>query len=169
MKLYEVNQEIADIINAADPETGELPEDSLERLDNLMMAWRDKAEGIALAIKNLKAESEAIDAERAILMKEADNLAKRSKAKLNRAERLRDFLAYILAGEKLNTPKVQTWYTSTESVDIDDGAFYSNQDYEWWCKQKLPEPDRKAIKAALKNGREIPGATLVQKTNLIIK
>ena len=64
MTLWEVDKRISDILENGmhiDEETGEvfLPED----LDSLNIERDEKIEGIALYVKNLKAEAEAIHAE----------------------------------------------------------------------------------------------------------
>ena len=86
MTLYEINQAIMEAFyRCVDPETGEILDDTKE-LDDLTIAKDEKVENIALFIKNLTAEAEAIK-------KEKQALEKRQKTAENRAEWLKKYLS----------------------------------------------------------------------------
>ena len=84
MKLYEIDQAILDCIDA---ETGDIV--NAEMLDKLTMERDAKIENIALWIKDLKAEAEALKAEKMAF-------AERQKVAENKAESLKNYLAYAL-------------------------------------------------------------------------
>lgn len=160
MKLWEIDNALMDLF---DPETGEITD--AERWDALQMERESKLEGVACWIKNLLSDADA-------LKQEKDNLAAREKAARNKAERLSAWLEQALAGEKLNTAKCAVTYRRSEAVEIaDEGAFvaYAQQECDDLLTYKPPVPNKTAIKAAMKDGRDIPGVALVTKQNMSIK
>lgn len=160
MKLWEIDNELMGLF---DPETGEIAD--VERWDALQMERETKLEGVACWIKNLLSDADA-------LKQEKDNLAAREKTARNKAERLTAWLEFALNGEKLSTSKCAVTYRRSEVVDIaDEEAFiaYARRECDDLLTYKPPVPNKTAIKAAMKNGREIAGATLVTKQNMSIK
>lgn len=160
MKLWEIDNALMDLF---DPETGEITD--AELWDALQMERESKLEGVACWIKNLLSDADA-------LKQEKDNLAAREKAARNKAERLSAWLEQALAGEKLNTAKCAVTYRRSEAVEIaDEGAFmaYAQQECDDLLTYKPPVPNKTAIKAAMKDGRDIPGVMLLVKQNMSIK
>lgn len=160
MKLYEINNALMELF---DPETGEITDTAL--WDALQLEREQKLEGVACWVKNLLADADAIKAEK-------DNLAAREKAARNKAERLTAWLEQALGGEKLNTAKCAVSYRRSEAVEIaDEAAFvaYAQQECPDLLTYKQPVPNKTAIKAALKDCREIAGVALVAKQNMSIK
>lgn len=151
--LYEINEQILSLI---DEETGEISD--FEAFDALTLERETKLENIALWIKNLKADIEAYKAEKQIF---AD---KQARAERKRESLLR-YLSDALSGEKLKTAKVECIYRTSESVSVDD-VYELPEEY---VKYDTPKPDKTAIKAAIKEGKEITGAQLVKKTSLYVK
>ena len=92
--LYEINQEI---LNCVDMETGEIID--MDKLGELQLAFDVKVENIALWIKNLLSDAEAIKAEK-------NRLAERQKSCENKAKSLKEYLNTYLGGQKFKTPKV---------------------------------------------------------------
>ena len=161
MKLYEINAALEALLNQVDEETGELVCD-MEALEELTIAREEKLEGLALAVKNYDAEAKAI-------RDEEKNLAERRRVLENRAERAKNYLTEMLAGEKFQTAKVAVNYRSSKSVEIGEGFWQWAVDHPEFVRRKDPEADKKAIGDALKSGLNIPGAELVEKTSTIIK
>ena len=153
MTLYEINAAITDCVDA---ETGEVID--FERLVALNMERETKLENIALWIKDLNAEAAAIKAEK---MK----LAERQAATENKAESLKEFLSEQLGGQKLSTPRCVVSFRRTKSVNVTD-LWKIPEDY---LKYSDPTPDKKALGEALKAGKTIEGAELVEKLSAIIK
>ena len=162
MKLYEINAALQELLDQVDPETGELTCD-LEQLEALTLEREDKLEGLALYAKNAKAEAAAI-------REEEKALAERRKALETRADRAMAFLDAELGGENFHTPRVAVSHRRTESVEIgaeflDWARTFGDQ----YLRFTDPEPDKKAIKTALKAGEIIPGAEIVSKYSMSIK
>ena len=158
MTLYEINSEIMSCI---DMETGEIID--TEQLDKLQMERDTKLENVALWIKELKAEAEAIKQEKLAL-------ADRQRVAENKAESLKNWLAYALNGEKFKTAKCSVSFRITESVEVTEEGLESLMNgHDELLTYKAPEPNKKAIKQALKDGLNVAGVQLVQNTSTIIK
>ena len=157
MNLYELNKAIADFDLEIDEETGEVL--NADELDQITLARDEKIENIALWVKDLLAEADAIKAEE-------QALAKRRKQAENKADWLKRYVAQALDGEKFKTPRVAISYRTSEAVEIlDEGLIPEG------CMTIKTEikPDKKIIKDELKSGVIVPGAVLVKRTSLQIK
>ena len=159
MTIYEIDN---NIMNCIDMETGEVID--TEKLNDLQMERDAKIENVACWIKELKAEAEAIKNEK-------QALADRQRVAENKAESLKNWLAYALNGEKFKTAKCSVSYRNSESVEVtEEGLEALMREHEGLLTYKTPEPNKKAIKDAIKNdGLTVTGVQLVQKTSTIIK
>ena len=158
MKLYEIDNAILECI---DLETGEIID--TEQLDKLQMERDTKLENVACWIKDLKAEAEA-------LKNEKQALAERQKVAENKAESLKKWLAYALQGEKFKTPKCAISFRKSEAVEVtDEGLNNLMKEHDELLTYKAPEPNKTAIKQALKDGLSVEGVQLVQNISTIIK
>ncbi len=156
MTLYEINQEIANFQFNIDEETGEIL--NAMQLDELEMAKEEKAENVALFVKNLKAEAEAIKAEEKAL-------ATRRKQTERKAQSLTEYLQYCLDGQKLKTPKVAVSYRKSYRVECNDIDKVPTE----FLRYKAPELDKTAIKNAIKNGATNTGCTLEEYSTMSIR
>jgi hypothetical protein len=152
--LYEIDQAILECV---DFETGEIFDQ--EKLDGLMMERSAKIESVALWVKNLESDAVAYKAE-----KEA--FAQREKQASDKAKRLKEWLARVCEGEKFSTAKCAVSFRTSESVSIEEGAVIPD---EYMRTKTTSEPDKTAIKDALKTGVEIVGCQIVTKFNTNIK
>ena len=151
--LYEINQQILDCI---DPDTGEIAD--FEKFDALQVERETKIENIALWIKNLKAEAEALKAEK-------QAFADRQKACENKAESLKRYLDHALEGQAFKTTKVAVSFRKTKSVEIDNVLDLPAE----YLRFSEPTADKTAIKKAIDEGKEITGAHIVEGLSLSIK
>ena len=158
MKLYEIDNAILECI---DMETGEIIDS--EKLDALNMERDAKIENVVLWIKDLKAEAEAIKAEKLAL-------AERQKVAENKVESLKKWVAYALGGQKFSTAKCAVSFRNTESVEVtEEGLEALMKEHDELLTYKAPEPNKKAIKDAIKDGLSVAGVQLVQNVSTIIK
>lgn len=160
MKLYQINQEIDQIMSLA-TDTGELPDDVYEQLMQLSLAEGDKLEGIGLWIKNMAAESDAIK-------NETDNLAQRRKAIDNRIESTKSFIGRYLeqtGRQKIETPRVILSLRSSTAVVLDNESIIPQQYYV----MQDPKFSKADIKRDLSAGLEVPGARLESRQNVQVK
>lgn len=160
--LYEIDQEILDCV---DLETGEILD--TERLDALQMERSRKLEGVALWVKDLRAEADAVKAE-------ADKLTARKKALDSKIDGLKAWLLEALNGEKLKTARCNVYQTHSQRVAVPDegelvGFLQTLEQPGRFLRFHEPELRKDEIKKALKDGYIIPGASLEETESVVIK
>lgn len=153
MRLYEIDEAI---LSCIDTETGEILD--ADKLNALQIEREEKVENVALWIKNLKSDAEALKAEK-------QAFADRQKAAENKAESLKKWLTEALAGEKFKTTRVAVSFRKTKSVQVED--IWKLDDS--FVKYAEPTPDKAAIKKAIEAGQEVAGATLVENVSISVK
>lgn len=153
MNLYEIDEKILECI---DMETGELID--AEMLDQLQFEKAYKIENICLWIKNLKAEIEALKAEKQAF----DERIKRATSK---SESLKKYITTYLNGTKFESAKVQVSFRKSESLEISEDATIP----EAYLKFKEPDVDKVRLKKAIKDGQAFEGISIVEKQNIQIK
>lgn len=153
MTIYEINEQI---LNCIDLETGEIID--IDRLNELELERDAKIENVACWIKELKAEAEALKAEKMAF-------AKRQQVAENKMESLKKYLAYALDGQAFKTTRASVTFRKSQAVEIAD-IYKLDENY---LRYKEPEADKTAIKEAIKQGKTVAGATLVENTSIIIK
>lgn len=162
MTLYEIDEEIQELLSEVDPETGELITD-YAALDALLMEREAKIENIVLFIKNLSSDVRELKAEEAAL-------AERRKKAEKKAERLREYVSHALGGERFQTPRCCVSFRKSTALELGEGfTEWAKEHADTLLRNKEPEPDKAAIKAALAEGALIPDAKLVQNTTMTIK
>lgn len=154
--LYELTYALETFDLDIDEETGEIT--NADDLDALEIERDEKIENIALWIKNLASDAEAYK-------REKENFAKKEQAAKKKVESLKNYLTMNLRGEKFKTDRVTIGWRKSEAVKITD----ENAIPEGWFVPQDPKLDKAGIKAALKDGEEIPGVELEEKTNIQIK
>lgn len=154
MTLFELCDALKNFNLEIDEETGEIL--NAAELDALELERDTKIENIALWIKNLKAEAEAVK-------KQKEVFYQREKALTNKADRLKEWLAQTLDGEKWKSDKVVLSWRRSEAVSVDEG--FSDERFITY----EPKVSKTAIKEALKNGEIISGARLVENNSLQIR
>ena len=159
--LYMIDEQIYALI---DPETGEIKNE--EAFEALQMERGQKIENIALWLKNLQSEAEAIG-------REEDALHERRMQRVFKADRLKRLLEYGVGGQKFSTPKVDISFRKSTSVQIEDEEtlilWCENEGRDDLLKYEAPKPRKSEIAKALKDGAEIPFAKLVENQNIQIK
>ena len=162
--LYDIDQ---DILDCLDMETGEIID--VEKLSSLQIERDRKLEGVALWIKDMKAEAAAVK-------EEADKLTARKKALENKMESLKAWLLIALDGGKLKTPRCNVYQTHSQRVaivgeekDLIAWLERNTEDPREYIRYKDPELRKDEIKKALKNGKEIEYAKLEDTESVVIK
>lgn len=160
--LFDINRELQDLWEAAlDPETGELDEEKLAAFEALGMERDAKIENIGCWIKNLESDAEALKAE-------AKNMTERAKRAERKADSLKRYLTAALDGEKFNSTRCAISWRRSVSVEIDEAEIPELPEQYIRTKTTV-EPDKAAIKDALKAGEYIEGCRLVERNNISIK
>ena len=161
MTIYEIDNRIAGLV---DPETGELLD--YEAFAELQMEREAKTENMALWYKDLTAEAKAI-------REEEKALAERRKSAENKAERLKGYLDEALAGESYKSAKVAVGYRRSKAVELADESAVINElessgrgDCIYYT---APRVNKVALARLLKDGGAVPGAELVERSNIQIR
>lgn len=155
MKLYEINNMIENFQFDIDEETGEIK--NIDDLDELQMARDEKAENVALYIKNLNSDIEALKKEKAMF----DTRIKQTQ---NKMESLKNYLKHCLKGDVLYTTRCTVSYRKSETVECDNLDMVPSK----YLKYSAPTLDKKAVKDAIKNGL-VTGCRLKEHVNITIK
>lgn len=162
MKLYEEIEMLEEAIN--DILYGE-EEINLEVLDTLVQA---KAATIQNGLESLCKIRARKQATIAMLAEESKRLAEKATRESKSLARLEDYIHSMLkrSGEK----KIEAG-TFTVGTRISNSVWvapdFNNPDY--MRTKTIVEPDKTAIKDAIKGGAQIDGAAIVTKENLSIK
>lgn len=163
MNLFQIDAEITacvklesrdDYVNV---ETGEIIDTAA--LDGLKMERDRKLRNIGCWILNIDAEEKAV----ADLVKKYQA---RQKALKNKRESLKSYVAAFLNGKSWKCDECRYSFRDTESVKIDGDVKNLPAEY---LRIAEPEPDKKALREALKEGKEIAGASLETKRSLSVR
>lgn len=162
MTLYEIDSAI---LACVDPETGEIID--ADALDALQMERDKKIESVALWVKDLRAEAEAIG-------NEVKNLTARKRAAENKAERLKAWLGSVLEGEIFKSSRVRVSYTHNTRLNVPNEHelvefLQTLEEPEKFLRFSDPEIRKDEVKKALKDGYHIPGAELEATESVVIK
>ena len=164
MNIYEINKAIEDILEdgfSVDEETGEILFDESD-LNALDAEISEKIENVACYIKNLTADISA-------LKEEEKNLSTRRKQKERKIDSLKGYINYAmeLSGRKsLESPRCKVSFRKSSSVEVPD---INALDEDYITKTIEIKPNKVAIKEALKEGKTVEGAEIVERQNLLIK
>lgn len=154
MNLYQINSEI---LGCVDAETGEIFD--IDKFEELSLERDAKVENVCLWIKNLKAEAEALKAEK-------DAFAVRQKAAEKKMESLKRYISGYLEGTPFESAKVKVSFRKSESLEIDEGTMIPDE----YLRFKEPDVDKAALKIAVKSGAvHIDGVRIVENQNIQIK
>ncbi len=160
--LYQAADQVRELLEQIDPETGELP----EGLEQARAIVATKSQAVAAFILDDEARADMVEAHAKALMAKVKTARKRS-------ERLREYLRLHMDA------------AGVLSIKSDDGTFACklekerDESIEVFDDKQLPadylrekvtvEPDKTLIRRALKDGFEVPGARLVRKDRLSIR
>ena len=184
-ELFDSYEAIADMQFAPDGEGGYLDDDGnpvdpaavreemaqawFDTLDGMEIAIQEKAENVALYIKNLDYEIKAIKSEKS-------RLDARLKSKEKSCKNMLEYLKNCLEAAKLKkieTPRAAiSIRNNPESVEItDEKSFigWAQDNNDDLLRYKDPEVNKTAVKQLLKAGEEVPFAKLIRTQSLNIK
>lgn len=140
-----------------------------DTLEGMELEIQEKTEAVAVYIKNITAEAKALKAEE-------DKLTARRRAKENSAAQLKQYLMDCMNAAKLSKidmPKaVVSIRNNAESVNIkneSDFIDWAQKNNDELLRYRAPEINKTAVKAALRNGEDIPGATLERTRSVMIR
>lgn len=158
MTIHEID---AAIESCVDQETGEFDE---AKFNDLAQAREEKIEQLICFYKNVSALAKAIK-------DEETKLKERRIVEENKAERIKQYIAYALAGEKFKTAKVAVSYKHTTATECADNfvQWAQDNDRDDLLSFAKPTANKTAIKAAIESGETGIPAQIVENVNTIIK
>lgn len=168
MRLFEIENGIIELLergfnDACVNEDGEIDFELAQQfLEELEGEREEKLESIALYVKELYHEADAI-------AQEELKLKKRRQAKEKKAERLEECLKSSLLGfgiKKFETPRVVLSFRTSKAVVVTDE---SKLDEKYMKAKVVVTVDKTAIKEAFDKGEVVEGAAIEEKQNLQIK
>lgn len=167
MSLYTITADLARLIDAI--ESGEIPEEAIaDTLEAVNGEWEERADAVLAAIKNYRAECEAIRAEEKAL-------AERRKRKEKTVERLTGYLTdslNALGKSRYENARHVVRFTTSSAVVVDDmDALITYARYN--APEAIREtteiaPNKDKLKLLLLDG-DVPGARLEIRSNIQIK
>lgn len=156
MTIHEIDEEI---LACVDAETGEVDTDSLMALQ---MERDAKIEGIAHWCLEIDGDNAKIEAEIARLKA----LKERNERKV---KSLKDYLRFILAGQKFKGVTVGVTFRTTRAVAEIDADTLARLPEEFKTTKIEVKPDKRKIKAAIDEGWHIAGVAVEERVSVIIK
>lgn len=160
--LYQIGMDFLTALDAieVDEDTGEVL--NLGQIEALDAQFEQKAESVACYIKNLAAFS-------ADLKTAEESMKARRQAADKKIDALKKYLTTWLDAvgkDKVETVNAKISFRKSDQVQIDDESALPADFVKVVTETK---PDKTAIKKAIKDGAEVPGATLIQNRNIQIK
>lgn len=160
--LYTISGDLLALLSAIEANDGEITPEIEQALAITEDQFAAKATDYGLAILNLEAMAKAAKAEK-------ERLAGLQKFYENVSNRLRSALCGamdVLDHQKVESPSVRLFLRHTTATEVDDVTKLPDE----FVTTKIEDvPDKAAIKKALQEGRDVPGAHLVENVSLQIK
>ncbi len=142
--LYEMDRMIRELVEEhVNEDTGEISDDIAKALESMEMEREVLIEGIALQIREMKAEAAAVKIE-------YQKMHDRSKSIENRADSLKERLAtFVGVGNKIKTARVSIHWTTSSSLRIE-----KESELPLWALRTTTSPDKRLIKDKFQTGTE---------------
>lgn len=160
--LYSISGDLLALLNEIENNDGEITPEVEQALSITEEQFAAKSEDYGHAILNLKAMAAAAKAEK-------DRLYKLQKFYENAAERLSSALCSamdVLDHPSVETPSVRLFLRRTVATEIEDATLVP-KDYKTVKVEEVV--NKTAVKEAIKSGKEVPGAKLIENVSLQIK
>lgn len=160
MNLFNIKQEYINLVNTIIENNGELSPELSQALAINETDLKEKAINYGYVIRSFEYENDIIDAE-------IKRLKALKEQKEKAIQKLKDAVsdAMNLYGiEKVESPALKLSFRKSESVEISE-----NLDKRFMIEKVTLQPDKVAIKEAIKKGEQVEGAVLVINQNLQIK
>lgn len=158
--LYEITKKLALYDMVFDPDTGEwLNEDELKSIE---LERDEKIENLLLWAKNLKAEAQMVKVE-------SERLKERYKGIEKKAERIEEYVASALCGEKFSTPRVEVKWHKSERVIVPDEFAVPDEFVNLSITRRPVKAEiKKYLKSIDGTGEKCEWATLETKNNMTV-
>lgn len=162
LTLYSAAEQVRSLLEQVDDETGELP----EALGDALELVAQKSQQVAAFILSNNAEADFVEAH-------AKALLERVKAARKRSDWLRQYLQAHMTGCGIREIKGDDGtFRATLHLDRDESVEVFDLEqvpFEYMRSKTTVTADKTAIKEALRNNIEVPGAKIVKNDRLTIK
>jgi hypothetical protein len=162
ISLYQAAEQVRDLLDQIDPETGEMP----EGFEQARAIVANKAQACAAFCIGNEAEADMVEAHAKALME-------RVKAARKRTVWLKTYLASHMAACGITSIKSDEGLSVKLELGRDESVKIINaSQIDMHYLREVPatfEPDKALIKKALKEGHDVMGAELIRKDRLTIK
>ena len=168
-KLYELNEQFEryqEKLMQQQRETGELPDDALEKLEQMQLDVKEKMQNCWYAIKNLEQEVSELEGRKKPFADEAKRYDAMIKSKQNDIEGIKFMVGHVLGGKNISFEEGGfSWRKNgSTKVEVKDLAQVPME----YC-QYVKKPDLKEIRSEIEAGLEVPGALLIKRDTLQVK
>ena len=156
--MYEISDEIRDILQEAFEAEGEITEDNFERLEQLQMGFKEKASNIVKYIKMLTYKEDN-------LKEEVEKLSKKRKTVENTIKGVKFYLKANMT--KLGQTKIDCGIANIAICRLAPLVIVSNEDKLddfYKTREILVKIDKTLIGADLSLGNKVDGAELQENT-----
>jgi hypothetical protein len=160
MNLFNIKQEYINLVNTIIDNNGELSPELSQALAINETELKEKAINYGYVIRSFEYENDIIDAE-------IKRLKALKEQKEKAIQKLKDAVSdamNLYSIEKVESPALKLSFRKSESVEISE-----NLDKRFMIEKVTLQPDKVAIKEAIKKGEQVEGAVLVINQNLQIK
>ena len=158
--LFEITQGVQELASLL--EEGEFTPELEQQLAITRDELDSKAENYVKVIRSVEGDISVIDAE-------IKRLKEIREGKSKVIDRMKEALSTAMTAfriDKIETALMKLFFRKSESVEIVDEKLIPE---EYKLSRVVVNPDKILIKKLIKSGEEVPGALVVEKSNLQIK
>jgi hypothetical protein len=160
MNLFNIKQEYINLVNNIIDNNGELSPELSQALAINETELKEKAINYGYVIRSFEYENDIIDAE----IKRLKSLKEQKEKAIQKLKDAVSDAMNLYSIEKVESPALKLSFRKSESVEISE-----NLDQRFMIEKITLQPDKVAIKEAIKKGEQVEGAVLVINQNLQIK
>lgn len=158
MNLYQIKNEYLTL--ASQLEQGELTPEIEKQLQINEEQLKEKAINYGYVIRSFEYDNDVIDAE----IKRLKQLKEQKENAIDKLKNAVSDAMQLYGIEKIDSPILKLSFRKSESIEVSD-----NLDKKYLIEKITIQPDKNAIKQAIKQGEKVEGAVLVTNYNIQIK
>lgn len=158
MNLYQIKNEYLTL--ASQLEQGELTPEIEQQLQINEEQLKEKAINYGYVIRSFEYDNDVIDAE----IKRLKQLKEQKENAIDKLKNAVSDAMHLYGIEKIDSPTLKLSFRKSESIEVSD-----NLDKKYLIEKTTLQPDKNAIKQAIKQGEQVEGAVLVTNYNIQIK
>jgi hypothetical protein len=158
MNLYQIKNEYLTL--ASQLEQGELTPEIEQQLQINEEQLKEKAINYGYVIRSFEYDNDVIDAE----IKRLKQLKEQKENAIDKLKNAVSDAMQLYGIEKIDSPTLKLFFRKSESIEVSE-----NIDKKYLIEKTTLQPDKNAIKQAIKDGQQVEGAVLVTNYNIQIK